>query len=1024
MAQCRYQIFQLSARAVMSYATEKDGTYTFNLSASATEKCRSRTATHEQDSNALFFQTMCVLRDDGYAESTDGKLIPDLSDAIFYMDFAGVFDRSAANKKQRIRQEKTRAMFRPEGVGLDFGSGPHRYVAFERSGSMSRQARLSFIRADLYDAVRQRIMLGMDIDRCQLSKLYAYNGLMLSSGTRIDGVDIDRPHRVIVVDNYTRTEYLVPVITVEDDGTKNTTRKYHRVEKKADVEITCFDGEGLISPRFAAQIDRVLCGGHIHTSFQIRLPYVKGMLHQVDFHTFLTDCGTRTITDLWGVEHQVKDVDVMLTRSMCKGLGWMTECGMTWADYWDTFRRYRHALYITNVSKERPEQFTELNYQFLTTVSVRADEFRPADLPDGWEHSPEEDDRHWLTKQTELAYYNFRANDQFRRDYFLRALEGRHFWEREKGQNYYLAAVLKKNPLFINEPVYTQALDDMAERIVKNYAVGRLIVAGDNRYLSGDLLDFLVGLLDLRQARTKRERTFYAAAFTNAQDFPNGTFYAPGAAYPRQEVCTLLRNPHIARNEEIQLSFYDGKNNMRQFYFRQLTDVVMVSSNMLAAERLGGADYDGDMVKTVADPIINACVRRNYDIERFEKYKSLDNRENLPLLMIPAAEPRIASAHDWEARFEAVRDTFSSRVGQICNAALDRSIIAYNENSDDTERQRCREETELLAILTGLEIDAAKSGVRPNLEEFLGQRTVKRTPFLQYKYLAEHAGERRAWYEPTHAAKLKAFFNRVDWEQVDSNVERLPYLAHQLKKHTPKIKAVPARDEELFIFAAQSDWQNKLDKRILKAVAALLKDYEACQSRIRACRAPVRSKGRKNDVERILFSRGQEDDWDVDELYAQFGELPPERVSETLEALRREGWQFLDSEARERFLLEWLPEFEELFDLLADFRFGGYRVLPDILLDIDQENTSQDRKRLTRDGDSPAFAAMMEAYQKKTASQSYRDAVSTKCRELLDEIVKPVIAVRYVVALGKRGLLWELLPDTILPNVLEVRHAE
>ncbi len=1024
MAQCRYQIFQLSARAVMSCATEKDGTYTFNLSASATEKCRSRTATHEQDSNALFFQTMCVLRDDGYAESTDGKLIPDLSDAIFYMDFAGVFDRSAANKKQRIRQEKTRAMFRPEGVGLDFGSGPHRYVAFERSGNMSRQARLSFIRADLYDAVRQRIMLGMDIDRCQLSKLYAYNGLMLSSGTRIDGVDIDRPHRVIVVDNYTRTEYLVPVITVEDDGTKNTTRKYHRVEKKADVEITCFDGEGLISPRFAAQIDRVLCGGHIHTSFQIRLPYVKGMLHQVDFHTFLTDCGTRTITDLWGVEHQVKDVDVILTRSMCKGLGWMTECGMTWADYWDTFRRYRHALYITNVSKERPEQFTELNYQFLTTVSVRADEFRPADLPDGWEHSPEEDDRHWLTKQTELAYYSFRANDQFRRDYFLRALEGRHFWEREKGQNYYLAAVLKKNPLFINEPVYTQALDDMAERIVKNYAIGRLIVAGDNRYLSGDLLDFLVGLLDLRQARTKRERTFYAAAFTNAQDFPNGTFYAPGAAYPRQEVCTLLRNPHIARNEEIQLSFYDDKNNMRQFYFRQLTDVVMVSSNMLAAERLGGADYDGDMVKTVADPIINACVRRNYDIERFEKYKSLDNRENLPLLMIPAAEPRIASAHDWEARFEAVRDTFSSRVGQICNAALDRSIIAYNENSDDAERQRCREETELLAILTGLEIDAAKSGVRPDLEEFLGQRTVKRTTFLQYKYLAEHAGDRRAWYEPTHAVKLKAFFNKVDWSKVDSNVERLPYLAHQLKKHTPKLKAVPVRDGELFIFAAQPNWQNKLDKGVLTAVGTLLKDYEACLSRIRACRVPIRSKGRKNDVERILFSRGQEEEWDADELYAQFGELPPERVTEVLEALRREGWQFLDADARERFLLEWLPEFEGLFDLLADFRFGGYRVLPDILLDIDQENTAQNRKRLTRDGDSPAFAAMMEAYQKKTASQSYRDAVSEKCRELLDGIVKPVIAVRYVVALGKRNLLWELLPDAILPNVLEVRHAE
>lgn len=864
MPQARYQIFQLSARAVMSYAAETEDGYSFDLSVSETEKCKSRTAIHEQDSSALFFQIMCVLFGDGYTEPSDGALITGLSDAIFYMDFDRVFDRSAASKKQRVRQEKARAMFRPEGVGLDFGSGPHRYVAFERSGSMSRQARLSFIRADLHDVVRRCIMLGMDIDQCQLSKLYAYNGLMLSSGARIDGVDIDRPHRVIVVDNQLRTEHLVPVITVEDDGSQNTTQHYHRVEKKADVLITCFDGEGLISPRFAAQIDRALCGGHVHTSFQIRLPYVKGMLHQVNFHDFLTGCGTRTITDPWGVEHRVKDVDVILTRSMCKGLGWMAECGMSWTDYWDTFRRYRHALYITNVSKERPERFTELNYQFLTTVSVRTDEFRPADLPDGWDHSPEEDERCWLTKQTELAYYNFRSNEQFRRDYFLRALEGRRFWEREKSQDYYLAAVLKKNPRFIHEPVYTQRLDVMAER-------------------------------------------------------------------------------------------------------------------------LGGADYDGDMIKTVADLIINACVRRNYDIIRFEKYKS---------------------------------------VGQICNAALDRSIVAYNENSDAEERQRCREETELLVILTGLEIDSAKSGVRPNLEEYLGQRTVKRTPFLQYKYLAEHASARRAWYEPTHAAKLKAFFDKVDWSQVDSNVERLPYLAHQLKKHTPKLKAVSAQDGELFAFAAQPDWQSKLNKDILEEVAALLRDYEACLSRIRACRAPVQSKGRKNDVERILFSRGQEDDRDTDELYAQFSELPPERVAEVLEALRRDGWLFLDTDAREQFLLEWLPEFEELFDLLTDFRSGGYRVLWDILLDIDQENTAQDRKRLTRDGDSPAFSAMMEAYQKKTASQSYRDAVSEKCRELLDSVVKPVTAVRYVVALGKRGLLWELLPDAILPNVLEVRHAE
>ena len=91
---------------------------------------------------------------------------------------------------------------------------------------------------------------------------------------------------------------------------------------------------------------------------------------------------------------------------------------------------------------------------------------------------------------------------------------------------------------------------------------------------------------------------------------------------------------------------------------------------------------------------------------------------------------------------------------------------------------------------------------------------------------------------------------------------------------------------------------------------------------------------------------------------------------------------------------------------------------------IHEENTSQDRKQLTRPGDSPAFDAMMQSYLGKRSSQSYREAVSAKCRELLNGIIKPVVAVRYVVALGKRSLLWELLMDAIEPNVLEVCHAE
>ena len=67
---------------------------------------------------------------------------------------------------------------------------------------------------------------------------------------------------------------------------------------------------------------------------------------------------------------------------------------------------------------------------------------------------------------------------------------------------------------------------------------------------------------------------------------------------------------------------------------------------------------------------------------------------------------------------------------------------------------------------------------------------------------------------------------------------------------------------------------------------------------------------------------------------------------------------------REAFLLRWLPgeEFEEWYDLLTDFRQYGFRVLGDVVGDIDDANNGTDRKQLHRVEDSEAFATMMQAH--------------------------------------------------------------
>ena len=181
---------------------------------------------------------------------------------------------------------------------------------------------------------------------------------------------------------------------------------------------------------------------------------------------------------------------------------------------------------------------------------------------------------------------------------------------------------------------------------------------------------------------------------------------------------------------------------------------------------------------------------------------------------------------------------------------------------------------------------------------------------------------------------------------------------------------------------------------------------------------------RAKDIERILYSRGQEDECDVDELYALFQGLPAERITGLRWALREQTWHFMAEDAREEFLLRWLPEpeFVPWYDLLCDFRFSGYRMLGDVVCDVEDENTASDRRALLREGDTPAFAAMMEAYTQHPFARNYRETVAEKCRELLEGIVKPRFAVQYVMALGKRKLLWELLPDQIERNAVRVRH--
>ncbi len=86
-----YRIHLLSAASMLGYAEQTKKEYRYCLSKSGTEYCRMKAASQTQEDNALFYQILSVLHGGKTSLPTDGFVVTELTDVIFYMDFSGIF---------------------------------------------------------------------------------------------------------------------------------------------------------------------------------------------------------------------------------------------------------------------------------------------------------------------------------------------------------------------------------------------------------------------------------------------------------------------------------------------------------------------------------------------------------------------------------------------------------------------------------------------------------------------------------------------------------------------------------------------------------------------------------------------------------------------------------------------------------------------------------------------------------------------------------------------------------------------
>ncbi len=708
----------------------------------------------------LFYQFIEVIKEIDNIEEDD---IYDniLYDKLLVVDFDDIFmpiDEDKTSEKAKIRKErflKNAKDIITNGFYLRFKGeidGEYNDILmrpFDKSGNMSRKGRITFVAEKYVDDLNRRLNLDIDFSKVPvlLSKYYAYRGLYLSTSQRVEIPDFEITPETLVIIKDQRLKshpntrgarkgeygevdgpsYEKNVLISTAEGGEFSGEWEFAVPKKTDVEYNDipYDGQGLVVPDFADSVNKAL---EIEgaNSFQIRLPFAKGMVHKVDVEEFLKEF-TKTYPkeywyeDAFGHKRDLRKAKILITESMFKCKGWLVEyCNRKKQNgpenkiyqdpmkyYCEMLKQYKHALYVSGTDLPYGHtQYTHLSYQAINTLAFSDEQFEkvigkhsrfidePLEFLSGYQE---------ISKGTEDSVQkltNLTPN-----------------WKK----------AARKNAIWKQDVYVKEQLNNIQKGLISKIATGKILVEGQTRYLCRDLLPVLACLL----SEENEIREFYKRYLFNR-------FYMPSESknLKYSEYYAFFRNPHLSRNEQCIMRPFvsisqenyvsEGKTYEKykkyigyyKKYFGHLTGVVMFPRGSIAPLCLGGADFDGDLVSVIFSKEVVDAVK----VGAYEQISENCWLRNIPTVKIPSVEGEKVTVPKY-VPYEHIHNTFSNRIGEISNAAIS---IAQKEYTTPVKKK-----AELLAteptcdkctLLTGLEIDAAKNGIHPNLDIVLNSR--------------------------------------------------------------------------------------------------------------------------------------------------------------------------------------------------------------------------------------------------------------------------------------------------------------
>lgn len=637
-----------------------------------------------------------------------------------------IYVEAKHNKKKRDKLEKL--------LKDGFKYNDTLYIRFGKSNSQAKDGITVFIDKDFYDEMMERSQLGVTIDKCVVSKYESYRCLIFSTcqlvkEEKFPNIVLVGEYTKVLEDQYVRYAVEKDVEYYDKKTEQNKIYKNKRLieEKKHNVKLSPFDGFGVHTPEMSKVFAKYTGKDHISIGYQIRLPFLKGVSIQAPIKEFYADKGITEIKDIFGVTHQISDIDCIWNITMWKSYGiFKKEFGnKAWDEYLSRVNKYGYKIGISKYSHHinNINLYTRMNFQYIQCLdlinSKYVKQFKDRDNKynilnqDNWGKIIN------VAKYSTNLYEKIIKGDKF---YTLKFL-GISDTEIDKVNSTYIEAILV-NDIMLKDPCIKNMLKRKLEKAITQMKYGKIYAEGFYHTVVGDIIGYL-------EYCAKKD----VKGCLNSGEFHTNTIpYGDALSF---------RSPLVDPSEVNKVIIVENDLTKKYFNYFKDQDIVMINMYDLSMPQQGGMDDDGDSVYLCHNKLI------------------VESKINCPIVVDiddKKSSEEVDYTQDNIITYEC--NSRDNRIGEITNIAT--SIL--NQYTEDKKWQQINaDNVSLLRLYQGKEIDFIKNGFRWILSKNLRQYLKKLPYFLLFNY----------------PRKLDVYNKIREINKENNNEDKIPYNAYK-----------------------------------------------------------------------------------------------------------------------------------------------------------------------------------------------------------------------------------------------------